>query len=323
METRELLEELREYPGLSRKRAIGDWAGRFTGAGGMDSVPGVYGPGDDAGAVEIEGGYLLLSGEGIWPPLLEDPGFAGFSAVTVNVNDIYAMGGRPLGLLAVVFEGGISGERRERFLDGLERGLAHYRLPLLGGHTSPEGGEPAVAVSIAGFARDLLKGNGASPGDELLVALDLNGRRHPLFFAWDTVTVAPDDDTLGKLEALPELARRGLCSACRDISNPGVLGTAAMMMEASGAGADIVLDRMPVPPGAELSWWLKAYPSFGFLLSADPSECDEVIDVFRSVRVRCESIGTVTDGSRITVRLGEESGVFLDWRKEPVTGLFS
>lgn len=322
MELDELLEDLREYPGLRRKEAVGAWAGRFTGAGGTESPAGVYGPGDDAGAVEIEGGHLLLSAEGIWPPLLKDPGFAGFCAVTVCVNDIYAMGGRPLGMLAVVFEGGFPGERRRAFLDGLARGLEHYRVPMLGGHTSPEGGSPAVAVSIAGLATDLLLGSGASPGDELLVAVDLEGRRHPLFFAWDTVTGASGNDTLGKLEALTRLASRRLCSGCRDISNPGLLGTAAMMLEASGAGAEILLDRVPAPPGVELSWWLKAYPSFGFLLSARPSDTVEVAEVFRSVGVRCESIGEVTAGSRITVHLGDESGVFLDWRERPVTGLF-
>ena len=322
MEIDGLLKELREYPGLSRKRVVGEWAGRFAGNGVIGGADGVYGPGDDAGAVEIEGGYLLLSGEGIWPPLMEDPEFAGFCAVAVSVNDIYAMGGRPLGMVAIVFEGGISSGRRRLFLDGLQRGLEIYRVPLLGGHTGPEGDSPVVAVSIAGLARHLLRGDGARPGDRLLVAVDLDGRMHPRFFAWDTVTGGGSDEALRKLEALPELARGGLCSACRDISNPGVLGTAAMMLEASGAGADIALDRVPMPPRVELSWWLKAYPSFGFLLAVPPSNATAVCEVLADAGVRWADIGEVTEGSRITASLGGKTGGFLDWREEPVTGLF-
>ena len=134
----ELLDSVRAYPGFERKKAIGHWARRFVPRGRMGAR--VYGPGDDAGAVELPGGgYLLLAGEGLWAPLLDDPEFAGFCSVTVNVNDIYAMGGLPLGLVSIIFSGGLSEEQREGFLDGLEQALEHYGVPLLGGHPSPEG----------------------------------------------------------------------------------------------------------------------------------------------------------------------------------------
>ena len=50
--------------------------------------------GDDTAAIPDGDGYLLLAAEGIWPTLVqEDPWFAGWCAVLVNVSDIYAMGG--------------------------------------------------------------------------------------------------------------------------------------------------------------------------------------------------------------------------------------
>lgn len=315
MELEELLEELRGYPGLKRKAVIADWAPAFE--GGAD-----FGLGDDAGHVPFGEGYLLMSCEGIWPPLLDDPPFAGLCAVTAGVNDIYATGGRPLGFVSVVFPGGFSDSQREGFLSGMGSGLEHYGVPLLGGHTGPDGDETLVAVAVVGFAGRLLKGNGARPGDEILAALDLEGRPHPRFNAWDTVTGAEGKRTLGMLEGIVLIAERGLASSCKDISNPGLLGTLAMMLESSGAGAKVVLDDIRVPQGIELSWWLKAYPSYGFLLSVPGGNSEEVKAVLDAAAVECARIGEITSGSELLVEWRGSGGVFLDWRRTPVTGLF-
>ena len=319
---KELLDSVRTYPGLERKNAIGHWARRFVPRGRMSAR--IYGPGDDAGAVELPGGgYLLLSGEGIWSPLLEDPEFAGFCSVTVNVNDIYAMGGLPLGLVSIIFSGGLSDEQRKGFLDGMEQALEHYGVPLLGGHTSPEGETGAVAVCVAGRAARLMRGDGARPGQAIVAALDLDGRAHPDFHAWDTVRQAESARTMTRLAALTEIASGGFAAACRDISNPGILGTLAMLLEASGAGALVDLDMLPVPAGVELEWWLEAYPSFGFLFSVEPERFEELATVLDEHGVVHATLGQVTEGSTIDVRYEGETGTFLDWRQTPVTGLFT
>ena len=312
-----LLRSLREHPGLKRKAAVADWARRFTAP-----PSGVIGPGDDAGAVPVDGKYFLLSGEGVFPDLLEDPEFAGFCAVTVNVNDIYAMGGRPVGVIAVVFAGGMTRRDRDSFLTGFSRGLEHYGIPMLGGHTSPEGERPTIAVCIAGVAERLLPGSGAKPGDAIVAALDLEGEPHHPFHAWDTVTGASGARTLGRLESLVEIANRGLATACRDISNPGLLGSLAMMLESSGAGASVDLDAVRVPPAVDLEWWLQAYPSYGFILCARPADLNALLGALEAHGVDCETIGEVQQGSAIEVRWKGETGTFLDWRERPVTGLF-
>ena len=315
MDLEELLDDLRRYPGLMRKAAIGDWAHGFTSVIGETVLE--QGPGDDAGALPIGDGYLLMAGEGLMSSLLDDPWFAGFCAVTVNVNDIYAMGGRPLGLVTMVFAGGFSMESREGFIEGMSRALQHYDVPLLGGHTTPDEG-PAVAVSIAGYAEKLLRGDGARPGDRVMIVIDLEGRAHPPFHAWDTVTEAAGERTLEKLELLVELAGRGLCSACRDISNPGVLGTLAMMLEASGAGALLDIDKLPVPGGVELGWWLKAYPSYGFALAVPRANSAEVAGLFESNGIAWADLGEVTEGSELVVSMRGATATFLDWRMTPV-----
>jgi uncharacterized protein len=318
----ELLDSVRAYPGFERKKAIGHWARRFVPRGRMSAR--VYGPGDDAGAVELPGGgYLLLAGEGLWAPLLDDPEFAGFCSVTVNVNDIYAMGGLPLGLVSIIFSGGLSDEQRKGFLDGLEQALKHYGVPLLGGHTSPEGETGAVAVCVAGRADRLLRGDGARPGHDIVAALDLEGRAHPDFHAWDTVSNAESAHTMTRLTALTEIAAGGLASACRDISNPGILGTLAMLLEASGSGALVDLDMLPVPPSVDIDWWLKAYPSFGFLFTVAPEKLEELAAILDEHGVEHVTLGQVREGSAIEVQWKGQTATFVDWREAPVTGLFT
>jgi len=327
MEVEKLLRDLREYPGLRRKACVGDWARPFLAGQADGPLALACGPGDDAGAVALAEGFLLMAAESIWAPMLDDAFFAGFCAVTVNVNDIYAMGGRPLGLVSIIQSGGFSEKQRGSFLDGMRAGLEHYRIPMLGGHTSPDKGPPFAAASVVGFAKKLLRGDGARPGHRLIAMIDMEGRRHPGFFAWDTVTGVDGKITLDKLEALVLLADTGLCSACRDISNPGLMGTLAMLLEASGAGAHVNLDLVPALSGVDISWWLKAYPSFGFLLTAPEDNVRPVTRMLEatlaSTSVEWEVIGEVIEGSQITASWKGENSLFLDWREHPVTRIYS
>lgn len=317
----DLLSALRSSQAMADKARAGLWAAPFThGRGrGIDCL----GPGDDAGAVALEGGgYLLLSAEGIWPPLLDDPEFAGFCSVTVNVNDVSAMGGSPIGLVSVVFEGDVTDGARESFLRGMRDALEHYSIPMLGGHTSPAPGPLRIAVAIAGKAERLLRGDGAVHGDTVLAAFDLNGEQHAPFHAWDSVRKADPRTTKERLDVLREVASEGLATACRDISNPGLLGTLAMMCEASGCGARVDLDAVPTPDGIEAGWWLSAYPSYGFLLATLGENAARVISLFEARGVECAAIGQMREGSEVIVGRNGDSAVFIDWREVPITGIF-
>ena len=148
------------------------------------------------------------------------------------------------------------------------------------------------------------------------------GRRYGRLHIWDTVTSADGARTRAMLEPLPMIAERRICTACRDVSSAGLVGTVAMMMEASGTGAEISLDDLAVPVGVGPEWWLKAYPSYGFILSVPDENLDAVTGAFENVGATYAVIGEVTGGSSVMLRLGDEADVFLDWKSEPVTGLF-
>jgi selenophosphate synthetase-related protein len=88
-----LVNALRRTSGLLAKRDIRSAAATFyhqpfpqLGLAGM--------LGDDAAVLPAQSGQLLLACEGMNPELVEeDPWFAGWSGVLVNLSDIAAMGG--------------------------------------------------------------------------------------------------------------------------------------------------------------------------------------------------------------------------------------
>ena len=69
-------------------------------------------------------------------------------------------------------------------------------------------------------------------------------------------------------------------NAVGDISNPGVLGSLGMLLEASGKGALIDISKMPRPKGVDLLQWLTAYQGCGFVVTCRPARFKIVMDEF-------------------------------------------
>ena len=95
--------------------------------------------------------------------LATDPWFAGWSAVMVNVSDIYAMGGRPIAIVDTLWtqDATIS----QPLLAGMSAAARAYQVPIVGGHTNARSGYNALSVSIIRRAETLISGFKAQPGD--------------------------------------------------------------------------------------------------------------------------------------------------------------
>ena len=64
--------------------------------------------GDDCAAIRDGNGWLLFAAEGMLPSFVaDDPWFAGYSAVMVNLSDVSAMGGRPIAIVDVLWSPGL------------------------------------------------------------------------------------------------------------------------------------------------------------------------------------------------------------------------
>ncbi|WP_437743259.1 sll0787 family AIR synthase-like protein [Sorangium sp. So ce1504] len=313
--------ELRGAIGVLAKRDVQIPARYLSGApGAAGSVERPAALGDDCAAIPDGDGYLLLAAEGIWPAFLEgDPRFAGYSAVMVNVSDVYAMGGRPIAVVDVVW--GTSAGALEPVWEGMVAASRAYGVPIVGGHTSARSPYNALAVAIAGRARRLITSFAARPGDVLVAAIDLRGEMHAGHPFWNASTGADPARLRGDLEVLPALAEAGLCDAGKDISMGGVAGTLLMLLETSCAGAVLDLEAVPRPRDVPLARWLLAFPSYGFLLSVRPRVAGEVLSAFARRGIASAAVGAVDGSRRLTLQAAGERQTLWDLSAEPLTGL--
>lgn len=305
-------------PAIRRKRAAGRVLQRLADVADFGRT--VAGPGDDAAVLRKAGskGYLLLAADSVLPSLVEQrPREAGRAVVLVNANDIYAMGGRPVAMVNVL--AGLSEGQQEEVCAGMRLECHRLGIPMVGGHVSPEGREPFVAVSVLGEAENLLEDRSAGPGEKILLAVDLRGRRWgDGILNWDSHE-AKDPDTLqADLGLLCSLAEEKLCTAARDVSNAGIIGTLTMLLERAGLGAEVFLDRLVVPQEFDLFEWLQTYPSYGFLLLCQAGRERRVLVRFEERGIWASEIG-VTDRSRVVrLRLAEQEAFFMDLRLEGI-----
>jgi uncharacterized protein len=307
----EIIRGLRDSKGFAHKRDIAEVLGRLP--------PGLARQGDDCAALPDEHGTLLFAIEGFMNEFVAlDPWFAGYCGVMVNVSDIYAMGGRPLAVVDALWSAG--SERGNAILAGLLAASAAYGVPIVGGHTNSRSTSDQLAVAILGRAEALLESHRAQPGELLLAVSDLRGRYREPNHYWDASTSAPGERLRADLELLPQLAHDRLCRAAKDVSMGGLLGTALMLLECSGLGAEIDLASVASPAGVSLERWLLTFPSFGFLLSVAPRDQPEVQRRFEARGLSCSTIGSLDASRRVRLRLGLETAELWDFEQASFIG---
>ena len=308
----DVVRAVREHPGLRGKESIGLVTDVL---GPTDSVSG---PGDDAAAIDVGVGTVMVGGEAMWPPFVEaDPHGAGVAAVVANVNDLAAMGARPLGIVDTI----VAREETARLaLEGMAHASAIYRVPIVGGHLTIRDGSPSLSAFGIGVANHVLSSTNVTPGQALLVVACLDGSMRD-DFAFFTSIAARGDRLGDDVRALVEVADAGLCVAAKDVSMAGVLGSLAMLLEGSGAGAVVDLAALPRPDGVALPRWAITFPTFSFLLCTPLDRAQACRQVFRRRGLACESVGVLDGSGVIRLVLDGRERQLLDLGAEPVTGL--
>lgn len=278
----------------------------------------VSGPGDDAAALPDGDGSLLLAGEALWPPFVEkDPFAAGVAAVVTNVNDIAAMGGRPLGLVNTIV--GPEAVAR-RALEGMRFASDLYGVPVVGGHLTVRECVPALSAFIAGRAAAPLSACSIAPNQVVLVACSLEGTMREDFPFFSSV-LARGDRVRTDVDLLPRAAEAGLCVAAKDVSMAGLLGSLAMLLEGTGTGVAVDLARIPRPDGVTLVRWLAVFPSFTFLLACSEHQVEGCRRLFHQAGLACEAIGILDASAKLRARLDGDEALLMDLSQEGVTRL--
>lgn len=310
----QLAERLRRSKGLAAKSDIATVAASL-GLSGMDAIP----VGDDCAAIPDGDGFTLFAIEGFMNEFVAgDPWFAGWCGVMVNISDVAAMGGRPLAVVNAIWADGA--ENATPVLDGMKAASRAFGVPVVGGHSNIRTDRGQFAVAILGRAKHLLTSFDAAPGDRLIAAIDLRGRYREPFSNWEAATDAPPHRLRGDLDLLPAIAEAGGCKAAKDISQGGLIGTAAMLAECSGVGISIDLGSVPKPDGITLERWLQTFPSFGYLLSVRPDRVAETLARFHGRHIAAADIGEIHAGSAVSIHDGDTQEIIWDFARQPLIG---
>lgn len=305
----QIISELRNWPGLTRKKFAGKLA---------ELVDEFFG--EDAGYFTLGDWEIVFTVDGIWHRVLEeDLYWGGFISILVNVHDVYAMGARAKYAVNVISVKDPA--CLERIKKGMLDAAKKYGIKILKGHVHPDAPSNSIEVAMIGFAKKgtLIKSNTAKEGDSIIVAVDIIGEPHKkLIYNFDSTK--KDAETIRKqLESMVYLAEKRLVNAGKDLSNAGIIGTIAMMLEVSRKGAVIDIERIPKPDNIEMIQWLKSYPACGFCVTSDCP--DEVLKVFRSHGLNAEVVGKVDSTQTVKLSYMGNQRTFFDFRMESILGM--
>lgn len=214
------------------------------------------GIGDDA-AVLCAGTHTLLWAadmlvEGIHFRLdWIDPASLGWKALAVNLSDIAAMGGTPVGaLLSIALAPEYAGTWLDGFIDGLLECARAFGAALIGGDTN-RASQMVIDISVLGTVEGApVLRHGAQVGDWILVTGALGASRAGLQALLagvpNAVDLTPHFRPVPRLQA-GALARTLGATAMMDLSD-GLAADLPKLLRASGCGAIIRLSQLPIHP---------------------------------------------------------------------------
>ncbi|MBA1342918.1 MAG: Thiamine-monophosphate kinase [ANME-2 cluster archaeon] len=312
--------EIRNFEGVTRKKSIADIA-EILGTVRSEYTDCIADIGDDAAIIDIGGDdVLLFAADGIWSAMLGDPWWAGYGAVLVNVNDISAMGGRPIGMVNILATD--NKETLAELVRGIRDGVAKFGVPMVGGHLHPDTPYTSSSVAIVGIAkRDaVIRSDTAEAGDAIVLAYDLDGRvGKNSIYSWDSTTMKTAASVREKFMVMQTLGERGLVTSGKDISNPGTIGTLGMLLETSRKGASVDITAIPRPGGVDFVHWLKIYPATGYVVTT--RDADECVRVFEAAGLDAAVVGVIDDGLCLDIYEGDDRVTVFDFGKDVITGI--
>jgi selenide,water dikinase len=206
-------------------------------------------PADDAAVYRLDDDRALVFTLDFFPPIVDDPATFGAIAATNALNDVFAMGGRPLLALSIAsFPESLPGEAVAAVFQAAAAKVAEAGGVLAGGHTLREE-EPKYGLAVVGTVdpdRIWTKAN-ARPGDVLYLTKPL-GTGLLVHARADLTEAARQMQELNAAAA--ELLRDFAPNAVTDVTGFGLLGHAHEMATRSGVAMRIDASSLPALPGA-------------------------------------------------------------------------
>ena len=243
----------------------------------------------------------------------------GGKALAVNLSDIAAMGGRPVATLLSLALPPDAGETwAEEFMEGYRTLSERYGVALVGGDTTRSGQGITINVTAIGRAplSCIKRRSAARPGDVLFTTGALGasgaGLRDLLAGRLDTPAAVEHRNPRPQVEEGLWLGMRREVHAMMDLSD-GLASDLKHILDRSGVGAEVLLERVPVAEGSDLQTAACGGEDYKLLLTADAEGAGQLADEFlKRFGSPLHPLGRITD-TRELVWLQNGNPVPLDW----------
>jgi selenide,water dikinase len=213
-------------------------------------------PADDAAVYKLDDARALIFTTDFFPPMVDDPALFGAVAAANALNDVFAMGGRPLLALSIAaFPEELPVETVRAVFDAAAAKVDEAGAVLAGGHTIRDA-EPKYGLAVVGTVHpdELWRKSSARPGDAVLLTKPLGTG---LVLTAAGRGLAGGDEVAQATARMTELndraaeALRGFePSAVTDVTGFGLFGHAHEVADRSGVRIELDAGALPALPGA-------------------------------------------------------------------------
>jgi hydrogenase maturation factor len=280
-------------------------------------------PGVDFGLLDVDGRAVAVAADPV--SVLPTLGFerAGRFALDVVLADV-AVSGLPPSHLAVSFSlpPAMTDDDFAAVWEGMHAEAVDLGVSVVTGHTARYEGcsfpwvDGATALAV-GDPADVIRPDGARPGDDLLVtngpAVETTGLLTTLFpdrIDLDTDTLRTAQARLDEascVRAAMTAAAAGPVTAMHDATEGGLHGAFVEMATGAGVRFEVDRDRVPIRPGVAATcealgidpWTATA--SGSLVVTVDPAGTDAVLAVLDERGTAAARVGRVTEGEGVHV----------------------
>ena len=292
---------------------------------GADREDVAVGPkhGVDFGVVSVGEHALVTATDPI--SILPELGFerAGRFAVGIVLSDVAVSGLDPTHLtISFSLPPEMSDEQFGRVWDAIDAECRDLGVSIVSGHTARYEGcsFPWVGAATAmalGDPDDIVRPDGARPGDDLLVtkgpAVEVTGLFATLFgdridLPEDTLETARQRlDETGTVRDARAAAGAGRVTAMHDATEGGLLGALHEMADSAGVRLTVDSDSVPIRPGVEalseavsMDPW-RASTAGTLLIAVDPADTASVLAALEARGTPVGHVGSITEGSGVVL----------------------
>lgn len=216
---------------------------------------GLGGP-DDAGVYQLNDDQAIISTTDFFPPVVDDPYTFGSIAAANAMSDVYAMGGEVLfALNLAAFPEDLDRAILTEILRGGAEKVKEAGALVIGGHTVTDA-EPKFGLAVTGLVhpQKILRKAGAQAGDALVLTKPLGVGLITTALKREQADPLHVEAAIKSMSRLNRhamhLATRFGAHACTDITGYGILGHGLEMADASHVMFRLVMNNIPLLPGA-------------------------------------------------------------------------